>query len=224
MVWVVMEIKREKLARIVNDLRYLLDQEYPRQSAVDFVSNHYRLPLRERHLIARCVFSKKEAVEHHQKIVRAGAVRDKSLGVDGYNVVITLESILTGKQVVRCDDGFVRDLRAIFGKFKVSSITERAVGEFLNVVAKARPSKVVVFFDRQVSRSGELAGRVRHGLMELGLKGDSRAVGAVDFRLRGFDVVASSDRAVIKRAKAVWDIPAELLRRKKANVLDLKKI
>jgi hypothetical protein len=38
-----------------------------------------------------------------------------------------------------------------------------------------------------------------------------------------FDVVASSDRAVIKRAKAVWDIPAELLRRKKANILDLKR-
>jgi hypothetical protein len=219
-----MKLKRGKLARIVNDLRYLLDQGYPRDSAVDFVSNHYRLPLRERHLIARCVFSKQEAVEHRQKIVRAEAVRGKSLGIDGYNVVITLESMLTGKQVVRCDDGFVRDLRAIFGKYKASSATERAIEEILKVVAKSRPSEVTVFFDKQVSRSGELAGKVRYGLMELGLEGDSQAVGGVDFRLRGFDVVASSDRAVIKRAKAVWDIPAELLIRKKANILDLKKI
>jgi hypothetical protein len=216
-----MKLKRGKLARIVNDLRYLLDQGYPRDSAVDFVSNHYRLPLHERHLIARCVFSKQEVVEHRQKIVRAGKVRGKSLGIDGYNVVITLESILTGKQVVCCDDGFVRDLRAIFGKYKASSATKRAIEEVLKAVAKARPSKVAVFFDKQVSRSGELAGNVRHGLRELGLKGDSRAVGGVDFRLRGFDVVASSDRAVINWAKAVWDIPAELLRRKKANVLDL---
>ena len=208
----------------MNDLRYLLDQGYPRGSAVNFVSNHHRLPLRERHLIARCVFSKQEAVKHRQKIVRARTVRGKWLGIDGYNVVITLESILTSKQVVRCDDGFVRDLRAIFGKYKASSATEHAIEEVLKVVAKARPSKVAVFFDKQVSRSGELAGKVRRGLEELGLKGDSRAVGGVDFRLRGFDVVASSDRAVIKRAKAVWDIPAELLRRKKANILDLKKI
>lgn len=219
-----MKLKRGKLARIVNDLRFLLDQGYPRDSAVDFVSNHYRLPLRERHLIARCVFSKQEAVEHRRKIVRARAVRGKSLGIDGYNMVITLESILTGKQVVRCDDGFVRDLRAIFGKYKVSNATERAIEEILKIVAKAGPKEIVVFFDKQVSRSGELAGRVRRGLRELDLKGDSQAVGGVDFRLRGFDVVASSDRAVIKRAKAVWDIPAELLRRKKANVLDLKKI
>jgi hypothetical protein len=94
----------------------------------------------------------------------------------------------------------------------------------LKIVAKAGPKEVVVFFDKQVSRSGELAGRVRCGLMELGLKGDSQAVGGVDFRLRGFDVVASSDRAVIKLAKAVWDIPAEFLGRKNANILDLKKI
>jgi len=219
-----MKLKREKLARIVNDLRYLLDQGYPRESAVDFVSNHYRLPLRERHLFARCVFSKQEAAEHRRKIVKAGTVRGKSLGIDGYNVIITLESIQTGKQVVRCDDGFLRDLRAIFGKYKASGATESAIEELLKVVAKAGPSEVTVFFDKQVSRSGELAGKLRRGLRELGLKGDSRAVGGVDFRLRGFDVVASSDRAVIKRAKAVWDIPAELLRQKKANILDLKKI
>ncbi len=219
-----MKLKRGKLARVVNDLRYLLDHGYPRDSTVDFVSNHYRLPLRERHLIARCVFSKREAVEHRQKIVRAGTVRGKSLGIDGYNVIITLESILTGKQVVCCDDGFLRDLRAIFGKYRTSRATEGAIEEVLKVVAKAKPREVAVFFDKQVSKSGELAGKVRRGLRELGLKGDSRAVGGVDFRLRGFDVVASSDRAVIKRAKAVWDIPAELLKRKKANILDLTQL
>jgi hypothetical protein len=213
-----------EVGKAVHDLRYLLDRGYPRDSAVNFISNHYRLPLSERHLLARCVFSKQEAAEHRRKIVDARMVRDRSLSVDGYNVIITLESILTGKKVVRCDDMFVRDLRAIFGKYRTSRATEGAIEEVLKVVAEARPRKVTVFFDKQVSKSGELSGKVRRGLRELGLRGDSRAVGGVDFRLRGFDVVASSDRAVIKRAKAVWDIPAELLRRKKANVLDLKKI
>ena len=170
-----------KFGSTVRDLRYLLDHGYPRDSAVNFVSNHYRLPLRERHLLARCVFSRGEAAEHRRKIVGVGAVGGRSLGVDGYNVIITLESILKGKQVVRCDDGFVRDLRAIFGKYKTSRETERAVEEVLKVVAKARPSKVAVFFDKQVSRSGELAGKVRRGLRELGLKGGSRAAGGVDF-------------------------------------------
>jgi len=146
------------------------------------------------------------------------------MGVDGYNVLITLESILTGKQVVKCDDGYIRDLRAIFGKYKPSRATDRALAELLNLLKKARLGEVVVLFDKQVSRSGELAGATRRGLEKFGLKGNSRAVGGVDFKLRAFDVVASSDRAIIRRAKAVWDIPAELLKRKKANILDLKMI
>lgn len=213
-----------RLGKPVRELRYLLDQGYSRDSAVNFVSNHYRLPLRERHLLARCVFSRQEAAEHRRKFVKVDKVRGRRLGIDGYNVLITLESVLTGKQVVRCDDGFVRDLRAIFGKYKPSRATERVIKEVLKIVVKARPGRVVVLFDKQASRSGELASKVRRGLKEFGLKGDSRAVGGVDFKLRAFDAVASSDRAIIKRAKSVWDIPAELLKRKRVNILDLSKL
>jgi hypothetical protein len=208
----------------VLDLRYLLDRGYPLDSAVNFVANHYSLRLDERHLLARCVFSKREAAENRAKAVNTGGVRGRSLGIDGYNVLITLESILSGKRVVLCDDGFVRDLSAVFGKYRTSKETGRAIRELLEIVTEAEPRGVAVLFDKQVSRSGELAGEVRRDLMELGLKGDSRAVGGVDFRLRGFDVVASSDRAVIRRAKAIWDIPAELLLRRKANALNLAEL
>jgi len=64
---------------------------------------------------------------------------------------------------------------------------------------------------------------VRRRLEQAGLKGNAQAIGGVDLKLRSFDVVASSDRAIIKRAKAIWDIPAELLKRKKVKVFDLKK-
>jgi hypothetical protein len=212
-----------KLGNAVRDLRYLLDQGYPRDSAVNFVSNHYRLPLGERHLLARCVFSKREVAAHRRKAVGAGAVRGKRLGVDGYNVLITLETILTGKRIIRCDDGYIRDLRAIFGKYRATPATTRALSVLIQTIAKAQPKTVAVFFDKQVSRSGELAAEIRHRLKRAKLKGDANAVGGVDMKLRAFDVVASSDRAVIWRAKAVWDIPSELLKLKKSNILDLTK-
>ncbi len=209
--------------RAVQNLRYLLNQGYPRESAVNFVANHYRFPLNQRHLLARCVFSKIEIVEHRRKAIRAGAVRGKRLGVDGYNVLITLESIFTRKQVVRCGDGYIRDLRAIFGKYRISPATTRALAELLRIIARAKPSHVEFLFDKQVSRSGELAGMVRQRLKQAGLKGDAQAIGGVDLKLRSFDVVASGDRAIIRRARAIWDIPAELLKRKKVKVFDLKK-
>lgn len=210
-----------KISDAVRDLRYMLDQGYPRDSAVNFVANHYRLPLNQRHLLARCVFSRREVAKHRRKSVRASAVRGKHLGVDGYNVLITLESILTLKQVVRCDDGYIRDLRAIFGKYRVSPATPRALTELLRIIALAKPSYVEFLFDKQVSRSGELAGMVRQRLEEAKLKGDAQATGGVDLKLRPFDVVASSDRAIIGRAKAIWDIPAELLKGRAAKVTNL---
>jgi hypothetical protein len=191
---------------------------------VNFVANHYRLPLDERHLLARCVFSKIEAAELGRKAVGAGTVRGKRLGVDGYNVLITLESIITGKRVVRCDDGYIRDLRAIFGKYRATPATNKALSALIQTLTKVGPKTISVFFDKQASRSGELAAEVRRQLKRAGLKGDASAVGGVDMKLRAFDVVASSDRAVIGRVKAVWDIPAELLKRKKADVLDLMKV
>jgi len=210
-----------KISDAVRDLRYLLNQGYPRDSAVNFVANHYCLPLNQRHLLARCVFSRREVAEHRRKSVRASAVRGKHLGVDGYNVLITLESAITRKQVVRCDDGYVRDLRAIFGKYRVSPATPRALTELLRIIARAKPSYVEFLFDKQVSRSGELAGMVRQRLEEAKLKGDAQATGGVDLKLRSFGVVASSDRAIIERAKAIWDIPAGLLKGMAAKVIDL---
>lgn len=208
----------------IRDLLYLLNRGYPRESAVNFVSNHHRLPLVERHLLARCVFSDKEAREHRRRAVGLGEVKDRRLGIDGYNVLITIESLLMGKRVVLCNDGFVRDLRAIFGKYRAGPVTPRAIAELIGVVARAKPREVVVFFDKQVSRSGELAADFRRRIEATGLKGGSFAVSGVDRKLGGFEVVASSDRAVIQRAKKVWDIPRELIRSGKRGILDVKEL
>jgi len=213
-----------KLADAVRDLRYLLNRGYPRDSAVVFVANHYRLKLDERHLLARCVFSRAEVVSHRAKAVSSAKVRGKRLGVDGYNVLITVESILTGRQVMKCDDGFVRDLRAIFGKYRTSSATPRALAAILKTISRAKPREVVMMYDSQMSRSGELAAEVRRRLKQVGLKGDAQTVVGVDFKVRELDIVASSDRAIIERAKAVWDLPAEVLRRRKAKIIDLAKV
>jgi hypothetical protein len=102
----------------IRDLRYLLNRGYPRETAVRVVSNHYCLSSEERHLLSRCVFSREEGEEHRRKLVRLEGVRGRTLGVDGYNVLITCESLLGGYPVIRCDDGLLRDLRAVRGKYR----------------------------------------------------------------------------------------------------------
>jgi len=170
------------------------------------------------------VFSTAEISSHRAKAVSSTKVRGKRLGIDGYNVLITVESILTGNRVVKCDDGFIRDLRAIFGKYRKSSVTPRALTEILKTISRWKPVEVVIMFDSQMSRSGELAAEVRRMLKQVEIIGDAQAVAEVDFKVRAFDVVASGDRAIIERVGATWDLPAEILKKRKAKIVDLTKV
>lgn len=214
----------DKLERAIHDLRYLLDRGYPRSSAVEYVSDHYQLKLDDRHLLARCVFSKEEIRDHSQRLIETSKVKDRSIGVDGYNVLITIESIMKGGEVVRCDDGFVRDLEAIFGKYNMTISTEKAVLEILKILKDMEPEEVTFLFDKQVSKSGELAGLTRHQLERIGLSGDARTVVGTDAEVWGFEISASSDRVIIERSEEVLDIPSKFLENKKAKLIDLTEV
>lgn len=191
---------------------------------MEFVSDHYQLELDERHLLARCVFSDDEVRDHQKSFMKSSEVEGCKVGVDGYNVLITVESALNGRRIVRCDDGFVRDLRAIFGKYKMSSSTERAIAEILRALKKMNPDEVVLLFDKQVSKSGELAGFVRRQLDKMELEGDARTTVGTDAKVWKFEVSASSDRVVIEKSDRVLDIPSSFLEENDVNLIDLTKI
>lgn len=214
----------ENLRRAVYDVRYLLNREYPRDSVVELVSDHYQLESDKRHLLTRCVFSKKETKTHQSRLVKFLRIEDKELGVDGYNVLITVESILKGDRVIKCDDGIIRDLQAIFGKYKMNDYTEEAVEKILEIISEVSPRKFALFFDKQVSKSGELAGFIRRKIEEKGLSGDAQAIGGVDKSVWEFEISASSDRVIIEKGEKIVDIPKELLKRRQENYLDLTKV
>ncbi|KXA89655.1 hypothetical protein AKJ57_05055 [candidate division MSBL1 archaeon SCGC-AAA259A05] len=213
-----------KIKRSIQDLRYLLDRGYPRDSAVEFVSDHYQLELDDRHLLARCVFSRDEVQDHRKRLIDSSDVRDFEIGIDGYNVLITIESILKGERIVRCDDGFVRDLQAIFGKYKMSEFTDKAVIKIIKALKEMEPGRVVWLFDKQVSKSGELAGYTRRELDRMGLEGDAKTTVGTDAKVWKFEVSATSDRVVIERSERVLDIPFEFLEGKEENLIDLTEI
>ncbi len=81
------------------------------------MADKYRLTKKERNFLLRAIFSKKEAEVHKKKLT--GNVRGKGLVVDGYNVMITVESFLNGKELFISDDGFVRDVSATFGNYHI---------------------------------------------------------------------------------------------------------
>jgi hypothetical protein len=140
--------------------------------------------------------------------------------VDGYNVLITVESLLAGYPIYLCDDGFLRDIRGIYRSFKCTRFTVPAISAILDLLALVVPLKVNVLFDQQMSHSGKLADKMRCMMANSGLPGTARTDLNVDRSLvESLAIVASSDGAVIDGASLIVDLPAEIARRRGTNFL-----
>jgi hypothetical protein len=203
-----------KVFEAAKDLRYLLERGYHRESALKLIVDKYQLSTKQKLLLYRAVYDSSTAAKHKEKIVTADRIIDSNLAVDGYNVMITVESGLQGGLLVICDDGFVRDISAVHGKHRITSITERALSIILKAVQELKPAKINFFFDAQVSKSGELASYVRRILKGSGLTGDACAVERADVSTLDFgEVVATSDSVLISKAGAVFDLAGEILKK-----------
>lgn len=202
------------VAKALEEARYLLDRGYPKDSAVRFVSNHHRLADEERFILMRVVLRSDVARARRSKVVRLEDLRDQAIFVDGYNVLITTESVLGGYPVYSCDDGFLRDSRGIFRSYKASSLTSPALDQIFDLLASVGPTRMEVLFDQQMSRSGELAETVRMMMAERGLCGTARTARDVDRFLKATKgIILTSDGNVIDSVDHVMDLPRKIAAR-----------
>ncbi|MCX8181673.1 MAG: DUF434 domain-containing protein [Candidatus Methanomethyliaceae archaeon] len=200
-------LKREA----VEDLRYLLNRGYPRPSAVKFVGDRYVLDRSQRLLLYRGVFPDDVAKMRRTKLVGSERVIGSRLSIDGFNVLWTVSSAMKGDPVYQCDDGLIRDLSGIHG-----SVDGREVMEPLEIivstVAYLRPKEVIFFFDKSISRSGEIAGTVRKLLSHYCLLGSAITVPSPDHALLGSgDIIATSDSVVADKATFLFDLAGYII-------------
>ncbi|ALM76247.1 DUF434 domain-containing protein [Thermococcus barophilus] len=204
------------------DLKYLLNRGYRKSTALNFVANHYKLKKMERYFLARCVFSDKELENRQRKRMPIEFIRGRILAVDGFNVLITLESALEGKAIL-CEDGFVRDLKYQRG-YKLSEKTEEMLFVLLEFLSQFSPEKVVFLYDKPVSKSGEVAEITGRIMKKVGLSGSAKAVPSPDFELKKFKTVATSDFAVIDSVEHAVDIPQEYALRRRIKIKTFREV
>ncbi len=214
----------EKLHQATSDLKFLLDRNYNKRAALDFVGNHYLLNKKQRNYLQRKVYSREKSQGRRNKIIPLSKIKGKSLLIDGYNVLITVESICSANgAIVICDDGIIRDVNAIFGKYKITEGTVNALNSVLSLVNIYHPSNVQVFFDAQVSKSGELAKLTEEIMEEQGVEGSARTAPNVDHQLitlsqESDGVVASSDSVIMDQVDYILDIPCYIRKIKKKHL------
>lgn len=221
----------------ITDVIGLLDKKYPKNATIELVGNRYSLNHDERMILYRGVFDTPGAGRRRDKRVDLSREKIKKLIIDGYNVLITLESYLKGKTVFRSLDGYIRDISGLYGNHKYSEFTVRGIelltGFIKNCMSgkKDVPFGVSIYLDSPVSRSGELAAHLRKRLeiedIEVKvnvIKNPDSAVIAESSRCSS-SAAATSDTVIIDRITRCVDIPDYVIQRMfHGEMLDLQNL
>ncbi len=212
---------RRTLREASRDFRYLLNRGYPRKRSLELVGNRYQLSSDERHLLHRGVFSEEDSKRRRSKKIPLSRLRGKKLAIDGYNVLITLEAGLSGRPLILGDDGFIRDISGLSGKYRRSEKTVEALSLILDALKKGRPEYTLFLFDSPISKSGDLAREIRIRMEQEGISGCAQAVRVPEKILNRFSgVVATSDTAILDQVERAVDLAGYILKeRLKGNPL-----
>jgi len=192
------------------DLYLLLNKGYPKSYALRFVGDHYGLKNEKRYILSRTVFSKSYIEDTKRKKINLKDIKGESLFIDGYNVIITTESVLIGEVFVSMD-GLLRDTRNISKKHRITKETLKSIDLILDLLEKYPPEKTQVYLDKMMSKSGRLSEIIRNAMKERDLIGDSETVSSVDRILKGKEgIIATNDSAIIVKVKKFIDLPSKV--------------
>jgi hypothetical protein len=196
------------LREAVADLSWLYGRGYADVAAVALVGDRYQLRKRARIAAGRMAAADDVAAARRARRVPIDALRGCALVVDGFNVLVTSESALSGAVVLRGRDGALRDLGAVHGSYRPVAATEQVIATLVDVLAAAAPASVRWLLDRPVSNSGRLAARLRTAAP----RWDVDLVDAPDPALAASDaVVATADSWILDRCAAWCDLPSEVI-------------
>lgn len=181
------------------DYLYLCGRGYKDKSILKLIGDRYHLSRRERSRLLRGIFPLEINRQRTDKLCGACSIHDNMISIDGFNVLYTIASYLSGKDVYLATDGFLRDSAETHGKPYRRELRHRAWKLLLDYLIHHKPSYAEIFFDEPISNSGEMAKVANTDLFSAGIKGKATTVASPDHWLihASKGLVASSDTVII---------------------------
>jgi hypothetical protein len=189
------------LKNAVKDLSYLLTQGYSINAANKLVGDRYLLSERQRMAVARC-----SSPEQSLKIRKTSEVdqefcKNRMLIIDGYNLLITIESALSGGYIFKGLDGCYRDISSIHGSYKKVEETIPAFLLIAKELSALEVKGVLWLFDAPVSNSGRLKQLILDLSKEHNLPWTVELVNDPDYILKNSkEIVVTSDSMILNEA------------------------
>jgi hypothetical protein len=194
------------------DLWWLLDHDYAMTSALELVGNRHRLTQRQRTAVSRGACSADQCARRAQHQVASPALEGAELWLDGYNVLITIESALAGAVILHARDGCYRDMASLHGTYRTVGETVPAIILIGRTLDRWQVARVHWLLDRPVSNSGRLKALLLDTAAENGWPWEVQLEFNPDELLAGSSaIVATADSAVLDRGVRLYDLAAALV-------------
>ncbi len=146
----------QRIQEAVEDLSFLWEKDYGEKSSLELVGNRYRLSARQQKALRgmSAGISKCKAREAKRKSL--DQLQGEELYIDGFNVLILLESLLSEAYIFQGKDGCYRDLSSVHGTYRKVNQTIPALEKMGTLLQKYELSKITWLLDKPVSNSGKL--------------------------------------------------------------------
>jgi hypothetical protein len=202
------------LQSAVADLAWLRTRGYSDKSALKLVGDRYALAARQRQAVARstCGNAERERRLAHQ--VDPAALRGHVIVVDGFNLLITLETALSGGVILPGRDGCYRDSASMHGNYRVLSETRPALELTQAELAVLGVCHAIWYFDQPVSNSGRLK------TLLAAIAADNQIGPPVDIQIvpnpdpilaASSEIIATSDSAVLDHCQRWFNLAYYLI-------------
>jgi hypothetical protein len=145
----------------VTDLSLLLGLGYAETAALKLVGDRFGLDARQRTAVRRAACTDSARAARAARRTPAEHLGGRTLWIDGFNVLTTVEAALAGGVLLRCRDGCLRDMAGMHGSWKRVEETRPALEAIGRTLATIGTAGARWLFDSPVSNSGRIAGLVR---------------------------------------------------------------
>lgn len=188
----------------LRDYGWLLSQGYAVPSSLKLVGDKFQLTDRQRLLLMRSACSQVQREQRSTSMSSPQSLVDQDLYLDGFNVLITIESALSGGFVFVGLDGCYRDLSSVHGTYKRVNETQEAIVLIGNTLQDLQIRRTVWFLDQPVSNSGMLRKRLSEVASQYGWDWTIELCQSPDHELKKIDGTIVSTDSVILDSVASW--------------------
>ncbi|WBV52061.1 DUF434 domain-containing protein [Chryseobacterium gambrini] len=214
----------EKMKSAVQDMQYLLSRNYAEKASSELVGNHYRLKTRQIQAVRGASASETQLQNRKSKQLEISELKTKTIYLDGFNVLILLESLLSGAYIFEGTDGCFRDLSGVFGTYKRVNQTQKAIELVASFLHKSHAEKLIWIFDKPVSNSG----RIKQMIMDFAIENNLNWNVELEFNPDKFlaenaEILVTSDAWILDHCKSWFNLIGYLIQEENlsANVIKM---